>query len=78
MSDEVIHPVKMSMSGKNAYYHHCNHRGQAVSYAVCLHTLSAIDESRINEGQFTDCQAACTRWNPFHIAVAAPDIRTLK
>lgn len=59
MSDEVIHPVKMSMSGKNAYYHHCNHRGQAVSYAVCLNTLSAIDERRIKEDQFTDCQAAC-------------------
>lgn len=59
MSEEIIYPVESSKSGKNAFYHHCDHRGQSASYAVCLHTLDAIDEGRIKEDQFTDCQAAC-------------------
>lgn len=59
MSEEIIYPVDMSKAGKNAYYHHCNQRGQSVSFAVCLHTIAAIDENRVKEDQFIDCQVAC-------------------
>lgn len=59
MSEELIYPVEASKSGKNAYYHRCDVRDQAVNYAVCLFTLEAIEEGRIKEDQFSDCQGGC-------------------
>jgi hypothetical protein len=57
---EIIHPLKDSMSGRNAFYHFCDTRGAHASYAVCLHTITAIEENRIKSDQFIECQRACT------------------
>jgi NAD-dependent dihydropyrimidine dehydrogenase PreA subunit len=52
----AILPVEASMSGRNAFYQFCDARQQQVNYAVCLHTLKAIEEDRLARDQFTDCQ----------------------
>lgn len=51
-----IHPPEKSMSGRNSHYFFCEHRQQQVSYAVCLHTILAIDENRLPSKSFVDCQ----------------------
>lgn len=51
-----IHLPEASQSGKNAFYHFCHNRQQQVSYAVCLHTIDAIDRGIMAKDQFTDCQ----------------------
>lgn len=51
-----IYPPETSMSGKNSFYHFCHNRQQQVSYAVCLHTISAMDRGVMAKDQFTDCQ----------------------
>lgn len=56
-----IYPVEESASGKNAFYHFCHNRQQQVNYAVCLHTIRAINEGRIPKDQFTDCQRGYNR-----------------
>lgn len=56
-----IHPVDSSMLGANTFYQFCHNRQQQVSYAVCLHTLKAIDEDRMAVDQFTDCQRGYAR-----------------
>jgi len=56
-----FHPVEKSRSGQNAYYHFCHIRGAQQNYAVCMHILAAIDDGRIGEDSFVDCQRACTR-----------------
>lgn len=52
----AVLPVEASMSGRNAFYQFCDARQQQVNYAVCLHTLKAIEEDRLARDQFTDCQ----------------------
>lgn len=58
---EIIYPVSHSIRGDNAHYHFCHIRGAQQNYAVCLNILKAMDENRLGEGQFVDCQRACTR-----------------
>ena len=38
--------LEMSMGGKNAYYHHCNHYQGRTNYAACLHTINAVQGGR--------------------------------
>lgn len=59
-SEDQLYPVEKSMSGKNAYYHFCDVRGAQASYAVCMHTIAAIEENRMKSDQFIECQRACT------------------
>lgn len=54
----LIFPPEQSMSGRNATYFFCHRRQQQVNYAVCLHTVSAIEEERIAGSTFEDCQRA--------------------
>ena len=54
----AIVPVEMSRSGRNATYFFCHRRQQQVSYAVCLHTLKAIEENRIAGSSFEECSRA--------------------
>lgn len=60
VSEDQLYPVEKSMSGKNAFYHFCDVRGAHASYAVCMHTIKAIEENRIKSDQFIECQRACT------------------
>lgn len=55
---ELIYPPEKSMSGRNSTYRFCEARGQSAAYAVCLHTLKAIDENRLDSNQAIDCQRA--------------------
>lgn len=55
---ELIFPVEKSQSGCNSYYQFCEHRQQQVSYAVCLHTIKANEESRLGKDRFVECQRA--------------------
>lgn len=55
---ELIYPVDQSKSGRNSYYQFCDYRQQQVGYAVCLHTLDAIEENRLASDRFVDCQRA--------------------
>ncbi|SUE95833.1 Uncharacterised protein [Ectopseudomonas mendocina] len=59
-SEDQLYPVEKSMSGKNAFYHFCDVRGNQQSYAVCMHTVKAIEENRVKSDQFIECQRACT------------------
>lgn len=59
-SEDQLYPVEKSMSGKNAFYHFCDVLGNQQSYAVCMHTIKAIEEDRVKSDQFVDCQRACT------------------
>jgi len=54
----AIVPVEMSMSGRNSHYFFCHRRQQQVSYAVCLHTVKAIEDDRKSGHTFDDCQRA--------------------
>lgn len=55
---ELIYPVDQSKSGRNSYYQFCDYRQQQASYAVCLHTLDAIEENRLASDRFVECQRA--------------------
>lgn len=65
MSDNAelanIHPVEASRSGGNAFYHFCHIRGAQQNYGLCMHILTAMDERRLGNDSFVDCQRACTR-----------------
>lgn len=54
-------PVEKSRSGTNAFYHFCPIRGAQQNYGLCMHILHAIDEGRVGNDSFVDCQRACTR-----------------
>lgn len=54
----LIFPPEKSMSGRNAEYHFCDYKQQQASYAVCLHTLLAIDENRLSSDRAPECQRA--------------------
>lgn len=60
---ELIFPPEKSMSGRNTVYRFCDARQQQVAYAVCLHTIQAIDDNRLRSDQFTDCQRAYCHGN---------------
>ena len=60
---ELIYPPEKSMSGRNSTYRFCEARGQSAAYAVCLHTLQAIDENRLGSTQAIDCQRAYCHGN---------------
>lgn len=49
-------PIKLSMAGYNAYYHHCELYHGRSSYAVCQHTIDAVLEQRVTLR--SECQNA--------------------
>lgn len=53
-----VHPIDASMSGMNSLYVFCDVRGQQASYAVCRHTIRAIEEERLNNTTCVECQRA--------------------
>lgn len=55
---ELIFPPEKSMSGRNSVYRFCDAKQQQAAYAVCLHTLQAIDENRLSSDRFPECQRA--------------------
>lgn len=59
----LIFPPEKSMSGRNSVYRFCDAKQQQASYAVCLHTLQAIDENRLASDRFPECQRAYCHGN---------------
>lgn len=51
-----IYPIEQSMSGRNSTYRFCEQRGQAVAYAVCLHTLRRIEDNTLPAEIAVECQ----------------------
>lgn len=56
--DLDVYPPEQSMSGKNAYYLFCENEHAYRGYAVCLHTIKAIEEDRLKPTDCVGCQRA--------------------
>lgn len=54
---EKFYPPEKSMSGINTYYHPCEVRGGRPHYGVCLFTIQAYEQNRLN-GSMEECAHA--------------------